>query len=607
MLFMLLVLAAAQFPLVWAASCGDNTCDEGENKCTCPDDCGQCTGSYGGNSCQQFTCISEVCIPILKLGCCGNGICESNEAYSSCPTDCFPRSVAVDMLEFPDGNVLRGQEIILQAKVLADLYPAKDADVKAKSPRFFGTVTLHDDGDHNDLEASDGVYGDAIVIGPNAPEGEHKVEVEAFVRTVRGETDFMITLAPYLSLNASLDAATYALGDNVVITGSLSRLGAPFLAPISLELVRDGKAFFSTIINPDEEGNFVYAHRTSLLDAAGDWTLQLKANDTSNNTGYFERTFRMASEKGLDFLKPEFLEPTQHVYDRSTEIPFILRVLDQHNQIVENAAVEILLPNKQKIAAEELSPGNYGAKYMVPIDFPVGDQTITARAVKDFNAAQYSGTAAKNVVINKIPLVIELLSPAKSTYSLGEKIEFVIKAYYSFNRPVERAAVLLDFGNKILGAKQEPDGAYHYSMTVTEKGTKFVDAKIKVTDAFGNTASTNLSLKIKQDYSLPYLISQNPLQFGGAAAFASVMLAFLAYFVSNAARLRMEETTKRRLTESKKKVQEQYFNERLIGNQEYQQLTEKINAELDQAEARINALRQDSLIEKAKGLLKKKE
>ena len=145
-IFFVACLLALPVWMAQAATCGNDSCEEGENKCTCADDCGQCTGTYGGNACYTYNCTSgsapgSVCVPTLKLGCCGNGICEKTEAYASCPDDCFPRSVAVDMIDFQDKNFLRGEQMVIRAKVLADLYPAKGADVKAK--RIDGSTPLH--------------------------------------------------------------------------------------------------------------------------------------------------------------------------------------------------------------------------------------------------------------------------------------------------------------------------------------------------------------------------------------------------------------------------------------------------------------------------------
>lgn len=45
-----------------AGACGNNACDDTENKCTCPADCGPCSGggSYTARSCQNNVCVSTL-------------------------------------------------------------------------------------------------------------------------------------------------------------------------------------------------------------------------------------------------------------------------------------------------------------------------------------------------------------------------------------------------------------------------------------------------------------------------------------------------------------------------------------------------------------------
>jgi hypothetical protein len=66
--------------------CGNGKCDVNENKCTCPQDCGSCSGSAG--TCQEFYCNGNECDIRNITNCCGNQKCEINESCSGCPSDC---------------------------------------------------------------------------------------------------------------------------------------------------------------------------------------------------------------------------------------------------------------------------------------------------------------------------------------------------------------------------------------------------------------------------------------------------------------------------------------------------------------------------------------
>lgn len=70
--------------------CGNNNCEAGENKCNCPSDCGQCSGSAG--TCLEYSCSNNQCVTQKISGCCGNQVCEGTENYDTCPTDCTTKT-----------------------------------------------------------------------------------------------------------------------------------------------------------------------------------------------------------------------------------------------------------------------------------------------------------------------------------------------------------------------------------------------------------------------------------------------------------------------------------------------------------------------------------
>lgn len=69
------------------AECGNSICEGTENKCTCSDDCGECTGNAPGE-CREYRCIDGICRAIVKENCCGNQICEDDETQENCSEDC---------------------------------------------------------------------------------------------------------------------------------------------------------------------------------------------------------------------------------------------------------------------------------------------------------------------------------------------------------------------------------------------------------------------------------------------------------------------------------------------------------------------------------------
>jgi len=83
-------------PACIGSYCGDGTCDEGENQCNCPDDCGtppsteNCSDGID-NDCDTYVdCDDSDCsaVPACVSSYCGDGTCDQDEDQCNCSDDC---------------------------------------------------------------------------------------------------------------------------------------------------------------------------------------------------------------------------------------------------------------------------------------------------------------------------------------------------------------------------------------------------------------------------------------------------------------------------------------------------------------------------------------
>jgi len=116
LVFFVLVLSQNSF----AQTCGDGSCDSGENSCNCPDDCGSCLGDVPGRVCRQYACLEDICSITTIENCCGNTLCEESETYGNCPTDCTPKSVEIEVLSPTAQKFVRGEEVLFKLVITAD-------------------------------------------------------------------------------------------------------------------------------------------------------------------------------------------------------------------------------------------------------------------------------------------------------------------------------------------------------------------------------------------------------------------------------------------------------------------------------------------------------
>jgi hypothetical protein len=101
-------------------SCGDLTCDPGEDQCNCPSDCGtppatetNCTDGIdndcgGGTDCDDTDCDTD---PACASACDNDGVCESGEDCNNCPNDCDSQTTGPPNNRYCCGNgILEGPE-----------------------------------------------------------------------------------------------------------------------------------------------------------------------------------------------------------------------------------------------------------------------------------------------------------------------------------------------------------------------------------------------------------------------------------------------------------------------------------------------------------------
>jgi len=591
--FFILFFSLSLFSLNVAATCIiDGSCDSsaGENKCTCPQDCGDCSGRVPNEACKEYYCITPITCGIkIIFNCCGNGLCEAKESFRTCDVDCAPKTVTVALMDFEDKEYLRGETVLLKANVLAEDLPAKKASVTASG--FFGTIRLVDDGNHSDGKRNDGVYANSFTVATNVEKGDYSVEIKADKGGTIGTATQTIKINPKLDLEINLNKEEFALGDIIEISGSLERLGKPLIVEISIDFIFRNRKIFGTTVLPDSNGLFSLSRHTSLIDPAGVWTIEAKTEDVKKNLGLVQLDVNFSSPEKTAFFVVGFIEPVAKAFNRGRQINFLVKVRDSSNKAVSDALVEAVMPGEKRISLEEVSPGNYGGSFNIPFDFSLGEQQLTATVSKVIGETLYGGFASTTIFINKAPMTMEIIAPEKTIYNLGETIDFKLRLLYEFNIPVNNADIDLFAGEKKIRAKELGGGYYAASYSIAEDEAGPMVIRVEAKDEFENSAKEELNFEIKPVLPLTIFLTRNPVILAAvivAVLFAAVVL-FL--FAKNILLLKILERKKEELVALKKKLQEQYFNEKTVESSEYYPLLDKYNEELEKLDVAIKALK----------------
>jgi hypothetical protein len=592
LLFFLPVYFAGQLQWNFSTCNNDGTCDSGEDKCTCPNDCGTCSGDVPGEVCQEYSCLTGLCRPQIKYYCCGNHICEAGEDFSNCDADCAPTKITIELLSPSDSNIfLRGDEITFKAKVKADGVPAKKANVRVRT--FAGDIPMYDDGNHSDEKANDGIYAVSFLVSELTAKNNYPSEIYAEKLGVTETLNFIVKVDPSLSMEFSTDKNTYVLGEIISFKGKLLKRGNPLSTVITVAAFNKEKKVFESKTRSDENGFFYLEQRTSLIYPEGKWKLQVSGEDSFDNIGLMEKTVVVSKEPGTIFMDVVFSSGYREFYERGEEIKALVDVLF-NDEPIENAEVKALFPDGKEIPMKMVSKGKYSLSYLLPFDFPLGEQTILINARKEIGSVKYGGSTEMKITVDNAKINAVLLEPAKQTLALGEELTFKLKFSYGNGEPLIKGKVWIKINDKNVKAIEKEQGTFYFSYVVKKEDlfeAKQVLLNAKAVDAFGNKVNFSRLFEVKEDLTLEYYFRENPLLFL-SVIFSFVFIVVVVIVIRN----RMNKLSslykrKKELEKLKSDLQEKYFNLGSISNEQYYSLLSKYGAELRDIESAIESFK----------------
>ncbi|PIN98097.1 MAG: hypothetical protein COT90_05810 [Candidatus Diapherotrites archaeon CG10_big_fil_rev_8_21_14_0_10_31_34] len=573
----------------------DGTCDSGEDKCTCSNDCGVCSGDVTNSSCEEYSCLTGLCRATIKYYCCGNHICESGEDFSNCDADCAPTEITIELLSPSDSNVfLRGEEITFQAKVKADGVTAKQANVRVRT--FVGDIPMYDDGNHSDVKANDGIYGVSFLVSELITKNDYVSEIYAEKLGVSATHDFIVKVDPSLEMNFSIDKNIYVLGEIIHFEGILTKREKPLSTVITISAFNKGEKIFESKTRSDKNGFFEWDERTSLIYSQGNWGFEVSGLDVFQNEGLGKTTAIVSKEAGTIFMDVVFASDYDKLFNRGNEIKLLVDVLFDKKPI-DDADVIALFPDGKQVDLKMVASGKYSLSYFLPFDFPLGEQTILINAEKKIGSIKYGGSNELKVTIDNAKINVFLLQPTKQTVVLGEELAFRIRLAYENAMPLTKAKILIRLNDKNIVATEKESGIFSFNYIVDTDDiseSRQLLLNVQVSDAFDNTDSLNKLFEVTGELTLEYYFRENPLLFL-SVIFAFVFIIIVIIVVRNRMnRLSALNNRKKQLEKLKGDLQDKYFNLGAIGNEQYYSLLSKYSSELRDIDSAIEAFKKAS-------------
>ncbi|MFH0954828.1 MAG: hypothetical protein V1777_01890 [Candidatus Micrarchaeota archaeon] len=581
-IFFVLAIAIDTAPQVHAAICGNNTCETGENSCTCSSDCGIC-GPSPGETCAQYECTPQnVCQKTNVSGCCGNGICEEIENYANCSTDCKPQKFDFAIIA-PIANqwFSRGQTGTIAVQLSALDINITSAQITADG--FFGTLEFFNDGKHNDLKIGDGTYGTFFKIPVNATEGIQTVKITAIFRNVQNEIQIPIEIKPQVTSQIRI-AKNIFLGNNIAMDGFLTVGANPVPMKFDINLLGPlGQTVDRQTIASDANGYFSYSFRTSQIDFPGTWRINASGTDQNQNRMNFSTSVAIVDPNAQRSLEIQIINPAVDA-KRGEEFSIIARVSDL-NETITDAIVQLKDPLNRTYPFALQENGDYFINYQAPFDLPLGNQTFEITAKKNA-AIQIEGSTTLTTNVIQKAFTIETVSPDDKIFTVGDKITFKFLAKYAANQPVLDANALLIVGNSQMALQSQGGGFYFavYSTSENDIGTLSYQAAIQ--DQFANQTVKSGNIEI-YEFGPGYYLNQYGIQFLAIVILASGILFIVRTTVLKKIETQNTAKRKQQLIELEKDIQTKYFENASIEKDEFEKAMESYEQELAKIEKKL--------------------
>lgn len=579
---------------VFSAACGDGKCESAENSCNCPTDCGKCEGEVPHRLCREYGCVGEICKIIVIPDCCGNDICEESagyyEDYGNCPADCTPKEVTIEFLSPLEGEYyMRGDVVHFKARIAADGRSIASPDVNLDG--FFGLLELYNDGKHGDEKPYDSIFGNYLVIESNVNEGSHPIFARTAFRGVDGNTTIE------LEINAKFDievetGGEYALGDIIPIAGQIMRRGSPLQIEIDANLFFGNVLLFEDRVESDEDGRFSTFYHTSLIDSPGEWTLSISAVDANNNYIFYEKKIDVGMPSQTPPLNLELVEPIEESYSKGSSILFIVRVINDKGEIVEGATVEVEGPNGKIIALEELVRGKYSGLFNIDYTFPSETIEFTIRASKTEGSETRRASMHIETSVENLELVLEVLSPNKLSYAVGEQMEIRLRISYPNGDAVSNAKAEAMIGTNEINLIETEIGVYTGSYVVEEGYKEQIKVFFSADDGTGNTGIGTRDVEISGKVFW-YDLMKNLFVLGVGFIILAIGAVISLIFILKRNKLVMLEKKKYEIEAMQKNLQRRYFDEDAINKEEFKELTDKYERQLKEINNEISRQRRN--------------
>ncbi len=322
-----------------------------------------------------------------------------------------------------------------------------------------------------------------------------------------------------------------------------------------------------TIFNDTISGNFIYT--TDYLTPSG--TLQVLFNNESQNV-------LVLPTRNSSLLLISIVSPANNVFQRTEQINLFVNITRAGQPV--NVSAFVFFDKKYSLQNDN---GLYFIKLNISKDFPLGKYTLYITAGNE----SLGGQKNLNISIVKAKPAIQIISPLEDVYQIGSNLNLKANITYPSGSPFD-GDVYAVFKDKNISFKKY-NNLYFANISFLPELYGLLKIKIIAVDEYGNSNSKQILIQTTGLYS--YYFKKYWYIWISILALLVLILYFLNKKISTSLTLKHLINEKKKLIEKKKSLQKDYFINKVIDRETFDEEENKIDEHISIIEDKIRRLK----------------
>ncbi|MEM4261543.1 MAG: hypothetical protein QXI10_01125 [Candidatus Diapherotrites archaeon] len=299
-------------------------------------------------------------------------------------------------------------------------------------------------------------------------------------------------------------------------------------------------------------------------------------------------------------ISVKILQPDKPEYKKGSFVRVSAKISGLNNEKIFGANMTAETDTGIIVPMREIEQGIFEGFFQIPNRTNTGNMRITFKATKDNNFGSEKITI--KTISPKITIYLEtkrkrdmgnttiIISKAKDTFEIGEKIELTTKAFYENGEPVITDSVYATIDDQIIKLYPKERGVYSGEHTIYNTEKTELEVKINLDDGYNNLAEYKDTIKITKGSFIAFL-AENATIILLAILLLSVLLIVISKGLNKVKEISLLIKKEKDITEQIKELQTKYYLKRSIDKKTYEREMKKLEPILKEIREKRNEIK----------------